>query len=207
VALLFERAPRVQSDPDGPVVTYSLPAGRGRARAVRTSYDELVRVLQPGVEARVVLARSDVPASVMAALSRALGYKHEIEGQHAGHWFGPSDRVPDFRPAYLPSAAVVTPRTSSDLVGQPLLVVAPIDSEWRPLLATASVAYTFGEGLERGERWRFAPTDEPWPTLYVAQIADPIDGLAAGRLFPAAVSRLRNDSATQYLRIILAREA
>jgi hypothetical protein len=205
VAVFFERPPRVAEEPSGPAVLYWMGSGRARPRSVRTSYDELARVLQPGVGASVVLARDDVPASVDDALWRALGYRREIAGQVAGYWFGPKERVPQAKPGYLESTALVAPLGATNLVGQPLLALAPIDSEWRPLLATAVVAYTFGGGLERGETWSFAPTSEPWPTLYAAHLAESIDGAAARRLFPSAASRLRDDPAVEYLRIALTR--
>lgn len=189
---------------DGPVLLFSVLAGRLRRR--RTSEQDLARSLVPGRHTDVVLARRDAGPAIDRLLRDRLGYHRDLTGQVAGHWFGPNRPLPAEPPGYLESTAVLPPAGITSLTAEPLLVLAPIDSEWRPIVAEAVYTFSFSEGIDRGEVWRFIPTNERWPTPYRASLAEPVSAPAARTLFTTAAHRLRADASVRYMRVSLTRD-
>jgi hypothetical protein len=116
----------------------------------------------------------------------------DITRQVSGYWFALHEKTPGKLPTWLPTGALL-PRTGHGLRdGGVLLVLVPIDYVWFPLSERGVYTYAHSSGLVRGEAWRFVPCDAqdtPWPTEYLARMAEPLAWEDVERLYGTEPAR------------------
>lgn len=193
-AVLIDRKPvGVKPAPAGPIALCWVEERKGRAaaRIVRVATRDFARLIGSIELREVLLAEPDMPADAYAAM-KAAGFSREVsDRQVTGHWFERGERIPDARPTYFPTIAVL-PQLGRTLTSAPCLFLIAVDWIWYPLSEVAIHTYSHASDLSSGRRGVFVPSDAEWPTVYGARwggLLDP-EELAAS-YGPDAAKRAR----------------
>jgi len=129
----------------------------------------------------------------------------DVPGQISGYWYGPDETIPSTSPDWMPTGALLARPGESLSNGATVLDLVSVDYVWFPLSMAGTYTYAHSAGLRRGERWRFVPipsSAHPWPTAYVAELAEPLVPRAVAELYGVEASkRAREDESAVQLRV------
>jgi len=126
------------------------------------------------------------------ALSTTADGQEELPGQVTGYWFGPREEIPPIVPG-APTGAVL-PALGKMIDTEPCLDLIRVNYLWLPLSIAGAYTYAHSIGLQAGEKWRFVPSGENWPTIFLGELLQP---LAPDKIRPVygtdADARARHD--------------
>lgn len=92
--------------------------------------------------------------AMVAEGTPSAAHRDEIAGQVVGYWVGPTDPLPNVRPVYDPTGAVLPP-SGAALDAAACLDLVSVKYQWVPLSEAGRFTYAHTQGLMRGESWRF----------------------------------------------------
>lgn len=196
-------------------VAFGWPAGAGRASTVRIATvpgDVLVRtpdLLEP--HQRVVLAKRQLPREVFDLLRARLAYEPDVPGQILGWWYDVDDPLPETRPAWRETAALL-PMDGDLRDGVECLVLVDVNDYAFVLSERALRTYTFGARIAENEPLLFLRFGSAGREVWRVTPGEPLEVDAVAARFAldrdhpfaadgALTSRVRRDARSVVVRV------
>lgn len=202
---------------EGAEVVFGWPGPGGRAQMIKVAavpVDVLIRspeLLESGQ--RVVLAQRQLPHEVFDLLRDQLGYEPDVPGQITGWWYDVDDPLPETRPAWRETAALL-PADGGLRDGVECLVLVDVSDCAYVLSERALRTYTFGARIAENtpllfvrfiaagrEVWRVTPGEPLDADAVAVRFARYRDHLFAAD--QTLGSRVRRDARSVVVRVAL----
>lgn len=120
----------------------------------------------------------------------------EIRGQLEGYWIEPGDELPEIRPSYDPTGAVLLESVQQPDRSVDALDLMEINGAWCPLSHAAVLTYLHTSGMAAGETWYFvcfAPDGSRSKYICEPPLMEIAPEAIAGRFGTVAAHRARPD--------------